>query len=175
MDGATRPSTATRTYAPRVRIRPALAALLLVACAGGDERPLPAPPPNGFDPAVTVTFEGAPPLKAEVARTPEQRARGLMQRTEVPAGTGMVFLFAGRTDVGFWMKGTLVPLSIAYVDGGTVVSTAEMTPCAKDPCPSYRPTASYTWAVEAAAGFFPSHGVGPGTRVTLSGPTAPPE
>lgn len=158
-----------------MRVGAVVAAFLLVACSRGEERPLPAAPSGGFDPVVTVTFEGAPPLRAEVARTAAQRARGLMERTEVPEGTGMVFLFPGRTSVGFWMKGTLVPLSIAYVDGDRVVSTAEMTPCEKDPCPNYPPTASYTWAVEAAAGFFPSHGVGPGTRVTLSGATARPE
>ncbi|HEX8004522.1 MAG TPA: DUF192 domain-containing protein [Mycobacteriales bacterium] len=152
----------------------ALAALALVAvaCSGGDG--LPAPPADGFDAPVTVTFEGAPPLRAEVARTPEQRARGLMQRTELPDGTGMIFLFPRRTNVGFWMKGTLVPLSIAYVDGDRVVSTAEMVPCRTDPCRDYPPTSSYTAAVEAPSGFFPSHGVVPGTRMTVTGPTAPP-
>ena len=169
-----------RPYAPAVRLRHLLPALLLAAtaaCSGGDPNgsALPPAPSNGFDPPVTVTFEGAPALKVEVARTSEQRARGLMQRTELAADGGMVFLFPGRTTVGFWMKGTLVPLSIAYVDGDTVVSTAEMTPCTDDPCPSYRPSGPYTLAVEATAGFFPSHGVGPGTRMTLAGATSPAE
>ena len=158
-----------------MRFRPLLAALALVACSGGDPGGLPAPPANGFDPAVTVTFEGAPPLTVEVARTPAQRARGLMQRDSLAPGTGMIFLFPGRTTVGFWMKGTLIPLSIAYVDGDRVVGTAEMTPCREDPCPDYPPTSSYTSAVEASAGFFPAHGIGPGTRMTLSGTTSPPE
>lgn len=167
-----------------VRLRTLLPALALVAgaaCSGGGpggtnpEAGLPPAPKGGFDPAVTVTFEGAPPLRAEVARTREQRARGLMQRRELPDGTGMIFLFKGRTTVGFWMKGTLIPLSIAYVDGDRVVSTAEMSPCTSDPCPDYPAAAPYTVAVEAPSGFFPSHGVGPGTRMTLAGPTAPPE
>jgi hypothetical protein len=154
-----------------------LAALALVACSGGadPEAGLPPAPASGFDPAVTVTFEGAPPLTVEVARTREQRARGLMQRGDLPEGTGMIFLFPGRTTVGFWMKGTLVPLSIAYVDGDRVVSTAEMTPCTSDPCRSYPPAGPYTAAVEAPSGFFPGHGVGPGTRMTLAGTTAAPE
>jgi hypothetical protein len=160
------------------RVRRALPLLLLAAaCArGGGSEPsgLPAPPAGGFDPPVTVTFEGAPPIRAEVARTTEQRARGLMQRTEVPEGTGMVFLFAEPSRGGFWMKGTLVPLSIAYVNGDRVVSTAEMTPCRADPCPTYDPTGPYTMAVEAPGGFFPKHGVGPGTRVRVDGPTTPP-
>lgn len=174
------------TYARAVRLRSVLAALALVACSGGTpavpsagpsgEPPgLPPAPKGGFDPAVTVTFEGAPPLRAEVARTREQRARGLMQRRELPDGTGMVFLFKGRTTVGFWMRGTLIPLSIAYVDGDRVVSTAEMVPCTTDSCPDYPPAAPYTLAVEAPSGFFPAHGVRAGTRVTIAGPTSSPE
>lgn len=124
-------------------------------------------------PGVTVTFDGAPALAVEVASTPQQRAIGLMHRAEVPAGTGMLFVFPRESTGGFWMKNTLVPLSIAYVNGGQVVSTAEMAPCpaATAHCPTYRPLAPYTAAVEAPAGFFPAHGVGPGTRMHLSVPT----
>ena len=153
-----------------------LAALLLSSCStisGGND--LPATPAGGFDAAVTVTFEGAPPITAEVARRPDQRARGLMERRELAEGEGMVFLFPARVGVGFWMKGTLSPLSIAYVDGDRVVSTHEMTPCTEDPCPTYEPAGQYTVAVEAPAGFFPRHGVGPGTRVTVTGATNAPE
>jgi len=179
VDGARRGAEAwAPTYARGVRLRPLPAAALLAAlaaCSGGTPGGLPEPPPGGFDAAVTVTFEGAPPLTAEVARTGTQRARGLMQRRELPDGTGMIFLFPRRTTVGFWMKGTLVPLSIAYVDGDVVVSTSEMVPCTHDPCRDYPPAAAYTAAVEAPAGFFPAHHVGPGTRMTLAGTTAPPE
>jgi uncharacterized membrane protein (UPF0127 family) len=149
------------------------ATLAISGCAG--HAPLPATPAGGFDPAVTVTFEGAPPIRAEVARRPDQRARGLMQRTAVPDGTGMAFLFPHRVSVGFWMKGTLVPLSIAYVDGDRVVSTAEMVPCRRDPCRDYPPAGEYTMAVEAPAGFFPGHHVVAGTPVTVTGATRPPE
>lgn len=157
-----------------MRLRPLLAAVALVACS---EAPtdLPATPAGGFDAPVTVTFDGAPPIKAEVARTGEQRARGLMQRTSLNEGEGMVFLFPGRVSTGFWMKGTLIPLSIAYVDGDRVVSTHEMTPCEKDPCPTYEPAGAYTLAVEAPGGFFPKHAVKAGTRVTIVGATDAPE
>jgi uncharacterized membrane protein (UPF0127 family) len=157
-----------------VRLRAVLAALALVACAG-ESPDLPAAPTGGFDAPVTVTFAGAPPIKAEVARTREQRARGLMQRTSLAEGEGMVFLFAGPVNTGFWMKGTLIPLSIAYVDRDRVVSTHEMAPCTEDPCPTYEPAGPYTLAVEAPGGFFPDHGVKAGTKVTLVGATAAPE
>lgn len=155
-----------------MRLSPLLAALALAACSSGGG--LPSSPAGGFDAPVTVAFEGAPPIKAEVARRPDQRTRGLMQRTALAEGEGMVFLFPHRVDTGFWMKGTLIPLSIAYVDGDRVVSTHEMTPCRKDPCPDYPPAGPYTVAVEAPAGFFPKYGVTAGDRMTLTGPTSPP-
>lgn len=151
--------------------RPAAAYLLLVLLAGCTPRtpaPTAAPPATA---AVSVRFEGAPDLSVEVASTPEQRARGLMQRTELAAGRGMLFVFPSRTNGGFWMKNTLVPLSIAYIDGDRVVSVAEMTPCppATELCPTYPAAGPYTAAVEAPAGFFPAHRVGPGATVELAG------
>ena len=137
---------------------------------------LPAAPTDGFAGPVTVTFDGAPPLRVEIASRPDQRARGLMQRAELQAGTGMLFLFSGRSSGGFWMLGTLIPLSIAYVDGSRVVSIAEMEPCppATTRCPTYHPGAPYTAAVEAPGGFFTEHGIGPGAAMTIVGPTPSP-
>jgi uncharacterized protein len=119
-------------------------------------------------PAVTV--------RLEIAADPAARAQGLMGRREVPEGTGMVFLYPEDVAKAFWMKNTLVPLSIAFVaaDGG-VVSVAEMTPCAADPCPSYAPAGPYRYAVELTAGAFPAAGVGKGARVLPSDPAALPK
>ncbi len=136
---------------------------------------LPPPPAGGFDPPVDVVIEGAPTLHAEVARRPDQRQRGLMQRTSLAADAGMVFLFPDRSAGGFYMLGTLVPLSIAYVDGDTVVSTAEMTPCPGQSCPTYPPAGPYTFAVEAPAGYFPRWGVSAGDTVRLVGSVQTPE
>jgi uncharacterized membrane protein (UPF0127 family) len=119
--------------------------------------------------SVVVRFAGAPPLRVEVAHTPAQRQLGLMGRTEVPEGTGMLFLFPSASRSGFWMKNTLVPLSIAYVNSDRVVSVAEMTPCRRDPCPSYPAGGPYTFAVEARANFFTEHRVGRGARVEIDG------
>lgn len=139
----------------------------------GEPVDLPPAPVGGFDPPVIVRFDSAPALRAEVARRPDQRSRGLMQRRTLPDGTGMAFLFPGRSRGGFYMLGTLLPLSIAYVDGDRVVSTAEMEPCPGQTCPTYPPEGAYTMAVEAPAGFFPAHGVKAGTKVRIEGETAP--
>jgi uncharacterized protein len=115
-------------------------------------------------------------VRLEVAADPEARARGLMGRERVPPGTGMVFLYPADVQESFWMKDTLVPLSIAFVAGdGRVVSVTEMTPCRADPCPSYAPAGPYRYAVELAAGAFRAKGVGPGDRVVPEDPASLPE
>ena len=92
-----------------------------------------------------------------------------MGRTEVPQGTGMVFLYPADVAGAFWMKNTLVPLSIAFVAAdGRVVSVAEMTPCKADPCPSYAPAGPYRYAVELAAGAFGAAGPRPIRRAAAS-------
>ncbi len=162
----------------RGRLLPLLAVVLLLAGAGvavalarSPGRPAdPAPPPRP-GPAVAeylLQGEGRPveTVRLEVAASPAARERGLMGRARVPPGTGMVFLFPADTTVGFWMKDTLVPLSIAFVAAdGRVVAVREMAPCTADPCPVYGPDRSYRYAVELEAGAFPAAGVGEGSRV----------
>ena len=115
-------------------------------------------------------------VRLEVAADPATRARGLMEREQVPPGTGMVFLYPADVAESFWMKNTLVPLSIAFVAAdGRVVSVAEMTPCKADPCPSYPPAGPYRYAVELAAGSFGEAGIGPGAKVVPVDPAALPE
>jgi uncharacterized membrane protein (UPF0127 family) len=115
-------------------------------------------------------------VRLEVAADPAARARGLMDRTEIPDGTGMVFLYPRDVAEAYWMKDTLVPLSIAFVAAdGRVVSVAEMTPCTADPCPSYPPAGRYRYAVELPAGAFEAAGVGEGDKVVPVDPAALPE
>jgi len=115
-------------------------------------------------------------VRLEVAADPAARARGLMGRAEVPEGTGMVFLYPRDVAEAYWMKNTLVPLSIAFVAAdGRVVSVAEMTPCTADPCPSYPPAGPYRYAVELPAGAFEAAGVGAGDKVIATDPAALPE
>ena len=130
----------------------------------------------------TVTYRLEPAggrpvtVRLEVAADPAARTKGLMDRTEVPEGTGMVFLYPRDVAEAYWMKNTLVPLSIAFVAAdGRVVSVAEMVPCTADPCPSYPPDGPYRSAVELPAGAFEAAGVGEGDRVVPSDPAALPE
>jgi uncharacterized protein len=168
----------------------AVLAWVLASSAGlvGRDDPVMADPAATTTPAAsgaarTVTYRLEPAggqeartVRLEVAATPAARARGLMGRTEVPEGTGMVFLYPADVAESYWMKNTLVPLSIAFVAAdGRVVSVSEMTPCKADPCPSYAPAGPYRYAVELAAGSFDAAGVGPGAKVVPEDPATLPE
>jgi uncharacterized protein len=119
-----------------------------------------------------------PPTRVslEVAADEPARERGLSKRAELPAGTGMAFLFPGDTSVPFWMKDTLVPLQIAFVGAdGRVVGLFEMPPCRADPCPTYGPDRPYRYAVELPSGAFTAAGVVQGDRVVPEDPTTLPD
>jgi uncharacterized membrane protein (UPF0127 family) len=158
-------------------------AVTLASVAGRDRAEAPATTAAAAGgPAGAATYRllpaGGRPLtvRLEVAADPAARARGLMDREQVPPGSGMVFLYPIDVREAFWMKDTLVPLSIAFVAAdGRVVSVAEMTPCRADPCPTYAPAGPYRYAVELTAGAFPAAGVGAGDRVVPEDPSTLPE
>lgn len=107
-------------------------------------------------------------VRAEIADTPAERARGLMGRRDVPPGSGMLFLYerAGNWG-GYWMRNTLVPLDIAFVRSGKVVGVFRMEPCRTDPCPLTAPDEPFDSAVETTAGAFAAAGVAAGSSVRV--------
>ena len=91
------------------------------------------------------------PFRPELALTSGQHQRGLMFRKKAPVD-GMLFVFSQATSGGFWMKNTLVPLTIVYFDtAGRRVRRMSMTPCRKDPCRIYDPGRQYRYALELPA------------------------
>jgi uncharacterized membrane protein (UPF0127 family) len=110
-----------------------------------------------------------------LAETDEQRSRGLMEVADPTLGgyDGMLFRFEQASRVGFYMRNTAQPISIAYIgDDGTLVSTAEMTPCEDvDGCPTYPADGPARWAVEvpANAGGVAALGIEPGVTVVDTG------
>lgn len=103
-------------------------------------------------------------INAEVASTPEQRAIGLMHRPTMPANDGMLFVFERAAQQCFWMKNTLLPLSIAFLDDdGTVVNIEEMKPQTLDSHCSARPV---RFALEMNQGWFSKRAIKPGAKIT---------
>jgi hypothetical protein len=121
----------------------------------------------GEDSVLIETATGEFEVAVEVADSPEEREVGLMDRESLPADAGMLFLFDEDTASGFWMKNTLIPLSIAFVDAeGTIVSILDMEPCESDPCEIYNPGVVYRSALEVNQGAFDDWGVQVGDRLT---------
>ena len=89
--------------------------------------------------------------------------------TRLARDGGMLFLFPHQVGDGFWMKGTLIPLDIAFVRRGVVVHTATMTPCHVSACPLTTPPQPYDEAIELAAGTFAHYGVHRGAEVLVAG------
>jgi uncharacterized protein len=107
-------------------------------------------------------------VEVEVADSPEERARGLMNRESLREDAGMIFLFPEGNSGGFWMKDTLIPLSIAFAGAdGRILRILDMEPCEADPCPVYDPGVSYHSALEVNQGAFAEWGVEEGDRLTL--------
>ena len=130
----------------------------------------PAPTPTfGHAKVLIDTEEGSVIIDAEQAETPEQRAFGLMFRESLGEDEGMVFLFFEEQQGGFYMKNTLIPLSIAFFDAeGIIVDIIYMEPCETDPCEIYVPDAPYEGALEVNQGAFEDWGVQEGDRVTVT-------
>lgn len=118
----------------------------------------------------TVRVGALPPLRVEVARTPQERSQGLSGRDRLPPARGMIFVFDSPTTSGFWMHDVYFPLSLAWVRDGRVIGTVEMTPCttAPDDCRTYEPPGPFDMAIEAPADTFDD--VQPGTKVEVDAP-----
>ena len=105
--------------------------------------------------AILDTGERRVRLTVEVADEANEWRVGLMNRRSLAPNAGMVFLFPRSTRGGFWMKNTLIPLSIAFFDGrGRILRIMVMTPCRADPCPVYDPRVAYRGALEVNRGSF---------------------
>lgn len=103
-----------------------------------------------------------------VADDGQLRQRGLMGRASLPAGTGMIFVFEDEHRGGFWMKDTLIPLSIAFLAAdGAVLAVLDMEPCTEIPCPVYNPGVAYRYALEVNQGFFDDIGLDQGWTAEL--------
>ena len=113
-------------------------------------------------PAITLQA-GMHNIRAAVAKTPEQRQTGLMFRREMAQHEGMLFVFEQASPQCFWMKNTLLPLSIAFLaDDGTVVNIADMQPQVLDSHCSSKPV---RYVLEMNQGWFAKRGIKAGSKI----------
>ena len=112
-----------------------------------------------------------------VAETEAERERGLMQVTGLGGADGMLFRFGADQSGAFWMKDTLIPLSIAFFHkGGAFVSATDMEPCSPTApgCPTYSADAPYADALEVPQGGLASLGIGPSSRLAVTSKSCAP-
>ncbi|MGQ9646076.1 MAG: DUF192 domain-containing protein [Thermodesulfobacteriota bacterium] len=102
----------------------------------------------------------------ELAKTPAERAKGLMGRKELGPDEGMFFIFESEDYHAFWMKDTLLPLSIAFIDkSGRIVGIVDMKPLSLD---SHSPPKPILYALEMKKGWFAANGIQVGDVVRFS-------
>jgi len=106
-------------------------------------------------------------IHAQVAQTPEQMMTGLMYRREMPQQEGMIFVYPQPGQHCFWMKNTLLPLTIAFLaDDGTIVNLADMQPQTLDSHCAAKPV---RYALEMNLGWFAKRGITAGFKLTGPG------
>ena len=140
--------------------------LLLVAFACGSAA---SPDPNEAASLSIRTEGGTVLLEVQIADTPAERQTGLMGRESLSPYDGMAFVWDEPIQSSFWMKDTLIPLSIAFWDeDGRIISILDMDPCTGDPCPSYGPGEPFIGAVEVDKGTLGRAGVAVGDIVEFT-------
>lgn len=148
---------------PWARLRAVVSAAVVGLAALG-----PAPAPAQPQPRLPMVQlqAGIHLIRAEVASSDETRARGLMFRDRLGPSEGMLFVFESPGRQCFWMRNTLVPLSIAFIgDDGSIVNVEDMQPKTEDSHCSARPV---RYALEMEQGWFRKRGIAPGAK--LGGP-----
>lgn len=135
--------------------------------AAPSRRPLP-----GFD-EVAFRISGSPGVTNGVALLADDgasRRQGLMDQTDLRGYDAMVFRFPSPTEGSFYMRNTLIPLSIAFFDAsGRFVSSTDMEPCPDEveDCPTYGPDGPYVHAIEVAQGDLGRLGIGSGSVLSF--------
>lgn len=106
-------------------------------------------------------------VRVEVADGPFEQSKGLMYRTALGEDRGMLFVFSDERELSFWMRNTLIPLSVAYIDSrGRIADILDMKPLDDKP-PNYVSSEPAQYALEVNQGFFDDRGVKVGDHAEL--------
>lgn len=153
----------------------ALAVSLALAVPPAPAAPAtPTAPAVKYDQGMLNIYQGTrrlATLRVEIARTYEARMQGLMHRASMPEDAGMLFIFDSDTAGGFWMKNTLIPLSIGFISRDwrllEILDMQVAPDPEKGPFTVYTPSRLYRYALEVNQGYFRRKGIEPGARFEL--------
>ncbi len=133
---------------------------------GGEETSVASSPASGTVRIDTSAGENVE-VEAEVADDMNEMTRGLMGRTALAEDSGMLFVYPEERELSFWMKDTLIPLSIAFMDDeGRIVDIQDMKALDDTP-PHYESAEPARYALEVNKGFFDERGVEVGDMARL--------
>ena len=123
--------------------------------------------PSGLRTLVIDASGGKVEVRVEVADDLAEQAKGLMYRTTLGENRGMLFVYPDERELSFWMKDTLIPLSIAFIDSERrIIDIQDMKPLDDEP-PHYVSAEPAQYALEVNQGFFEKGGVKVGDRVDV--------
>ncbi len=110
---------------------------------------------------VRIYFSDGRSVRAELAVTPEERAKGLMFRQKIEFDQGMLFVFEREGIYSFWMKNMVIPLDLIWLDKEKRIVHVErnVLPCDEDPCPTYTSKIPALYVLELEAGSFEKRGL----------------
>ena len=155
---------------PRLFACPAtlLAAVLASAC-GAAPAATPTPTPAAAPAGPRAAMPSGAVYRLELALTPEDQALGLMFRESLPERTGMLFVFPEEAPHHFWMKNTMIPLDMIWMDasGKVLFISAQTPPCKADPCGTYGPDSPARQVLEIAGGMAEKEKITVGSTLKL--------
>jgi len=137
--------------------------LCITGCKSEAQSPLPAGSPV-FQKKIIIVKDRT--ITVEIADTSEKRMTGLMYRKSLKKNEGMLFIFSDEEIRSFWMKNTLIPLSIAFIKGdGIIVHIEDMEPQTETTHSSKYPV---KYALEVNKGWFKENNITVGDKILLT-------
>jgi uncharacterized membrane protein (UPF0127 family) len=138
---------------------------------GVNSSPAPTAPAQPAPAGPRVVFPDGYVVQVEVAADDATRQQGMMYRDRLASDHGMLFFFPQSGNYPFWMKNTLIPLDMIWIDDQKRIAHVanNVQPCKADPCPSVPPNADARYVLELATGVAARHGLANGQTLRFEG------